>query len=64
MGLERPDILPPAIVITIVFMKLKVLECMRVKEDVGICLFRLPTIPLSIVFYIIVVIKVVMMVEI
>ena len=63
IGLERPAILPPTIVTMMVFLMMKVLECLQVMEDMDIGLLRKATLPIATTDLIIVVIKVVTMVE-
>ena len=38
IGIDISPILPPTIVITMVFLMMKVMDCLRVMEDVEICL--------------------------
>ena len=61
IALERPAIIFLTTIIMMVFMMMKVLECLSVMEDVDICLLRQTTIPLEVLEIIIVVIEVVMM---
>ena len=63
IGLEIPSICPPILVTTMVFMIMKVLECLRVMEDVAISLKRLASIIIATVEFIVMVNKAVMMGE-
>ena len=54
IGIVRPSILPPTILTTILFKRMKVLKCLQLMEDVDIGLSRPSTLPLSIVEFIIV----------
>ena len=55
IDIERPAILPLAIVTKMVFMIMKVLKCIRVMEDLDIYILIPATLPLSIMEFIIVV---------
>ena len=61
IGLNRPAIIPPAIVMTMVYLIMKVLECLQVMEDLDIGLLITYTLPLESVEFIMVVIEVVIM---
>ena len=61
IGLKRPAIINSTTLTTVVFMIMKVLECLRVTEDLDIGLLSPATLPLAIAEFIILVIKVVKM---
>ena len=63
IGLQIIIIIYPTIVIVMVFMMTKVLECLWATEDVDIGLKRPSTLHLSIVEFIVLMIKMVTMVE-
>ena len=63
IGLERPVIIPTTIIMTMVFLMIKVFECLWVMEGVDIGFLRPATLPLEIIGFIMVEIKVVMTVE-
>ena len=52
---ERPATLPPTIVMAVVFLMKKLLECLRVMEDVDIGIFMPDDLPMTILEFIIVV---------
>ena len=47
IGIKRPGIHTPTIIMVMIFMIMKVLECLRVIEDVGIGLLTPDTLPLA-----------------
>ena len=63
IGLKRPYIFPPTILMNMLFMMVKVLECMKVVEDMDLSLKRSSNIFLTIVDFILLAIKVVTMEE-
>ena len=63
IGINIPSVIPLAIVMTMLFMMMKLLECLKLMEDVDIGLLRPSTLPIKIVEFIIVVIELVMMIE-
>ena len=63
IGIDRPAILPPTILITMVFLMMELLNCLWVMEDVDIGLYMPSTLHLAIMEFIIVVIKVVTTIE-
>ena len=63
IGVNIPAIIPPTIIITLVFLMMEVLECLRVMEDMDLVLNRPATLTISIMEFIVVVIKVVIMDE-
>ena len=63
IGLDRTAILPPTIVMTMVFIMMNILECLQVMEDVDVGLLIPPTLALAILEFIIMVIGVVNIVE-
>ena len=63
IGLKRPEIIPPTNIMTMSFIIMKLLECLQVMKDVDIGILRPDTLPLTIMDFIIVVIKLVTMVE-
>ena len=59
IGLKRPAISPPTIKIPMLFMMIKVLECLLVMEDVDFSLKRPSTVTLTIMEFLIMEIEVV-----
>ena len=54
IGLERPVIIPTTIIMTMVFLMIKVFECLWVMEGVDIGFLRPATLPLEIIGFIMV----------
>ena len=64
IGIKRPVILPPTIIMIMVFMTMEVLDCILVIEEVDLGLNISATLPISIVEFIVKVIEVATMKEI
>ena len=61
--LERPAIILPTIVMMMLFLMMEVLECLRVMEDIDLCLNILVSLPFTFMSFIYMVIEVVMVEE-
>ena len=61
--LERPAIILPTIVMMMLFLMMEVLECLRVMEDIDLCLNILVSLPFTVMSFIYMVIEVVMVEE-
>ena len=63
IGIEMPSISPPTIIMTMVFLIMEVLKCLRMKEETDLGINRSATLPLAIVEFILILIGVVTMEE-